>query len=108
MAPTIKYSTNGFTLTGRDSTWGISSRNAVSIALEQVNNGGGINGRPVQLIVKNDKANPETALQVDKELLDEGVVAILGHYLSSPSMKTVPFMNERKTLMLSTVHQRLH
>lgn len=90
------------TLTGKASTWGISSRNAVSMAVEQINNAGGVNGRPIQLIVKNDKADPETALQVDKELLDEGVVAILGHYLSSPSMKTVPFMNERKTLMLST------
>lgn len=90
------------TLTGRASTWGTSSRNAVSMAVEHFNSSGGINGRPVQLIVKNDKADPETALQVDRELLDEGVVAILGHYLSSPSMKTVPFMNERNTLMLST------
>ena len=89
------------TLTGAASTSGIHSRNAGMLAVEQINKTGGINGRPIELFIRDDKGIPEEALRVAKELVDEGVVAIIGPYLSSLSVKIVPLMNEENVLMIS-------
>lgn len=90
------------TLTGPASTSGIHSRNAAMLAAEQINASGGINGRPVELLVRDDKGRVEDALLVDKDLIDNGVVAIIGHYLSSLSVKVVPLLNENRVLMISS------
>lgn len=89
------------TLTGRPSTFGVHTRNGFILALEQLNRAGGIGGRPIELITKDDKANPEQALRVDQELLDAGVVAIIGHSLSTPAVASVPLMNKNSRLMIS-------
>jgi len=88
------------TLTGIYSTSGAHARNGAMLAVEQINKAGGINGRPVELLIRNDKADPEEALRVDQELIDEGVVAIIGHVISTLSTKTVPLMNEKNVLMV--------
>ncbi len=44
-------------LTGRLSDLGIGGRNGVMLAVEEINNAGGISGRPVKLITKDDKVD---------------------------------------------------
>ena len=88
-------------LTGRLSDLGTAGRNGVMLAVEQINETGGINGRPVELIVKDDKQDPDVAIQVDKELIEEGVVAIIGHMTSAMSVAVVPLMNKEKMLIIS-------
>jgi len=88
-------------LTGRLSDLGTAGRNGVILAVEEINSKSGIHGRPVELIVKDDQQNPETALRVDQELVDEGVVAIIGHMTSTMSMVAVPFANKERILMIS-------
>jgi branched-chain amino acid transport system substrate-binding protein len=89
------------TLTGGAATAGINSRDGVMLAVEKINRLGGINGRPVELIVKDDKRNFKEALRADQELIDEGVVAIMGHGFSSITLKVVPLMNEKNVLLIS-------
>ena len=89
------------TLTGPASTAGTCTRNGALLAIEQANSRGGVNGRRVEAIIRDDKADPAEALRIDQELIDQGVVAFLGHYLSSVSVKVVPLMNEHNMLMLS-------
>lgn len=89
------------TLTGPASTAGAQTRNGVILAIEQVNAKGGINGRQIELVIKDDKASAEVGLEVDNELLDAGVVAILGHYISNVSIKTTPLMNQNDVVMLA-------
>lgn len=88
-------------LTGRLSSLGTSGRDGVILAVENLNNEGGINGHPVELIVKDDKQDPEVAVQVDKELIKQGVVAIIGHMTSAMSVAALPLINKEKTLMIS-------
>ena len=71
------------------------------LAVEEINEKGGINGRPVKLISKDDKQTPETALKVDHELIEEGVIAIIGHMTSAMTEATLPLINEHKILMIS-------
>jgi branched-chain amino acid transport system substrate-binding protein len=88
-------------LSGRLSDLGTAGRNGLMLAVEQVNEAGGINGRPVDLIIKDDKHDPDVAIQVDKELIEEGVVAIIGHMTSAMSVAAVPLINKEKMLMIS-------
>ena len=66
-------------LTGKLSDMGTAVRNGVILAVEEANKEGGINGRQIVLITRDDKNDPEIALAVDRELINEGVVAIIGH-----------------------------
>ena len=53
------------------------------------------------LLVKDDRYDAETAVKVDMELIDSGVVAIIGHVTSSMSEAVLPLINEKKILMIS-------
>ena len=88
-------------LTGRSSDLGVQGRNGVMLAVEEINEQGGINGSPLQLITKDDRQDPQTALQVDQELIDEGAIAIIGHMTSAMSEAALPLINERKIPMIS-------
>ena len=88
-------------LTGRLSDLGIAGRNGVILAVEETNKAGGINRRPLELITKDDKQDPKMAVKVDKELINEGVVAIIGHMTSAMSIAAVPLINKEKILMIS-------
>ncbi len=88
-------------LTGKLSDLGIAGRNGALLAVEEINESGGIKGRPIELIVKDDKHDADTAIKVDKELIKEGVVAIIGHMTSTMSMAVVPTINKEKIVMIS-------
>jgi branched-chain amino acid transport system substrate-binding protein len=88
-------------LTGRLSDLGVSGRNGTILAVEEKNRIGGIAGRPIELIVKNDRHEPETAIRVDRELIAAGVAAIVGHMTSSMSMAALPVLNEAKLPLVS-------
>ncbi len=88
-------------LTGQLSDLGIGGRDGVMLAVEQINEKGGINGRKITLIIKDDKQDEKTAEAVDKELINEGVVAVIGHMTSSMTKVALPLMNKEKMLLLS-------
>ena len=88
-------------LTGRIADLGIAGRDGVVLAAEETNREGGIGGRPIELIVRDDAQDPNQAVRVDLELIEEGVAAIIGHMTSSMSVAAVPIMNEHKVLMIS-------
>ncbi|WML37448.1 ABC transporter substrate-binding protein [Clostridium sp. OS1-26] len=88
-------------LTGRNSELGVNGMYGATLAVEEINESGGINGRKLELVSKDDKNDKNTALQVDKDLVKEGCTAIIGHMTSSMSELTVPYINESKILMIS-------
>jgi branched-chain amino acid transport system substrate-binding protein len=51
---------------------------AMAYVVDQLNENGGIDGRPVQLIVKDMKSDPALGATVAKELLDEGAQILIG------------------------------
>ncbi len=95
---TIGFSGN---LTGRLSELGINARDGAILAAEERNKAGGINGRPIILKVKNDELDREKAVQADRELIQEGAAAIIGHTTSTMSIAAVPVMNAARVLMVS-------
>ncbi|MBR0566121.1 ABC transporter substrate-binding protein [Azoarcus sp. L1K30] len=65
--------------TGGSSPMGISMREGIRIAVAEINRKGGVLGRPVELVERDDEARNERGAHVIQELIQkEGVVAGLG------------------------------
>ncbi len=88
-------------LSGRHYDLGLSSRNGVELAVKEITAAGGVNGRPIELLVRDDAQDPETARRAVSELVAAGVVAIVGHATSSMAEATLPIVNREKVLMVS-------
>ena len=88
-------------LTGKVADLGIAGRNGVQLAIEQQNENGGINGKPVTLIVRDDEQNPETAKKVIGELIAQNIELIIGPMTSSMAMAMMPQINASKSILLS-------
>ncbi|MBR6708904.1 MAG: ABC transporter substrate-binding protein, partial [Clostridia bacterium] len=59
-------------LTGTAATYGNSVKNGISIAIEEINAAGGINGIPLKLEFLDDEAMPEKAKTAFENLMDKG------------------------------------
>lgn len=88
-------------LTGQKAMLGIYGRDGALLAVEEINNTGGIEGHPLELIVKDDRHDPAEALKADKELIAEGAAAIIGHLTSEITVSVLPFINTQNILMIS-------
>jgi len=63
---------------GPSSDFGIPMMNGAKLAVDEINAAGGYLGRPIELVIKDDTANPDVGLQLSQELMREGVVATRG------------------------------
>ncbi len=86
---------------GRAADLGIAGRDAVQLAVDLRNQAGGVGGRAVRLLIRDDEQNPEAAARAARELIDQGVVAIVGPMTSAMAMAMVPIANEAKLLLIS-------
>jgi len=88
-------------LTGQKSMPGIYGRDGALLAAEEISNNGGIDGHPIELIIKDDRHDPAEALKADRELISEDVAAIIGHLTSEITVSVLPFINTQNILMIS-------
>jgi branched-chain amino acid transport system substrate-binding protein len=88
-------------LTGRRGELGVAARDGAQLAVEQINERGGVNGRPIELIVRDDGGDPDTARRVDADLVAQGVVAIVGHVTSAQTAAAFEQMNEAEVVLIS-------
>jgi len=63
--------------------YGISSEFGGQLALEEINAAGGVLGRPMKMITRDDKLNPEVGLREAKDLLWSEKVDFLSGTISS-------------------------
>jgi len=64
---------------GGSSPMGLSMRNGIRLAAEEINRAGGLLGRPVQLLERDDRGRPELGLRIATELINQQrVVATVG------------------------------
>jgi branched-chain amino acid transport system substrate-binding protein len=88
-------------LTGVQADLGVQERNGVQLAVEEINAEGGIAGRRIELVVRDDLGTPEGARAADRELIDAGVVAIIGHATSGQTIAGLAVTNPARVVMLS-------
>lgn len=88
-------------LTGHGGTAGEYVREGMMLAVEQVNREGGINGRMLELIVKDDMNTPEGIRAADQALIDAGVMIIVGHVTSRNTLIAYPEVTSRGVLLFT-------
>ena len=77
-------------LSDRNADNGQSGLNGVTLAIEQFNRDGGVNGRLVELIARDDAQNKETAIRSANELVAAKVEVIIGPFTSGMAEVIVP------------------
>ena len=90
-------------LTGLVALYGSEIVRAARIACEEINEQGGVLGRPLELIIEDDGSLPDTAVPAAERLIDvQGCVAMIGNLLSNSRIavadrvagpRQVPYLN---------------
>jgi branched-chain amino acid transport system substrate-binding protein len=89
-------------LTGRTSNFGVSTRNGVLMAADEINKAGGINGRQITILSEDDEGRPEKAATVVTKLIDQDrVIALLGEVASGNSLAAAPKAQSAHVPMIS-------
>jgi len=89
-------------LTGTTATFGISTKNGIDMAVDEVNLSGGLLGKKVRVVVEDDQGRPEEAQTVVTKLITKDrVVAILGEVASSRTLAAAPVAQQSGIPMIS-------
>jgi branched-chain amino acid transport system substrate-binding protein len=72
---------------------GLPMRLAAELAAEEINAAGGINGRRLELVSRDDYADPDSAVFVATDLYDSDVAAVVGHLFSGTTLAASPVYN---------------
>lgn len=84
-------------LSGASSKSGEAITRGLTMAINEINQAGGILGRPLELLRRDDEANPGKGLIAARELVQRQKVAVLFGGLQTPvSLAIVPFVNQMK------------
>jgi branched-chain amino acid transport system substrate-binding protein len=76
------------------------SLHTARLAVEEINQAGGIKGRPLRLVVLEDGGEADSAMRVASMLVDSGVVAVIGHIYSSTTLASAPVYNNSRNPVL--------
>jgi branched-chain amino acid transport system substrate-binding protein len=88
-------------MSGRVADLGVGGRNGALLAVEERNARGGIRGRQVELVIRDDEQNAGTAAKVTRELVERKVEAIIGPMTSSMALAIVPIVNTSRLAAVS-------
>ncbi|MGI8495505.1 MAG: ABC transporter substrate-binding protein [Pyrinomonadaceae bacterium] len=89
-------------LTGTTASFGQSTKNGIELAVEEINNSGGVLGKKIQLVVEDDQGRPEQAKTVVSKLINQDKVqAVLGEVASTNSLAAAPVAQEAKIPMIT-------
>lgn len=72
---------------------GIPMQLAAELAAEEINAAGGIGGRPLELVVRDDYADADSAVFIAGDLYESGVSAVVGHLFSGTTLAAAPVYN---------------
>lgn len=75
--------------TGPSSDFGVHMLNGIKMAADEVNAVGGYLGRQLELVIKDDRADPETGLKLATEMASANVVATIGYCNTGVAAKSI-------------------
>lgn len=89
------------TLQGQDGDLGVLSRDAVILAVEQQNEAGGIDGRRIELLVRNCARTRDATIATNMEMINSDVLAVLGHTTSDVATTAADLYTKHRKVMIS-------
>ena len=102
-ADPIKIGVSG-PYTGGSAPMGVSMRDGVKLAVAEINAAGGVLGRPLQVVERDDEAKNERGVQIAQELINkEKVVATVGFINTGVALASQRFYQEAKIPVINNV-----
>jgi branched-chain amino acid transport system substrate-binding protein len=102
-ADPIKVGVSG-PFTGGSAPMGVSMRDGVKLAVSEINAKGGVMGRQIVIVERDDEAKNERGVQIAQELINkEKVVATLGFINTGVSIASQRFYQEAKIPVFNNV-----
>ena len=102
-ADPIKIGLSG-PLTGGSSSMGVSMRDGVKLAVDEINAAGGVIGRKIELIERDDEAKNERGVQIAQELINkEKVTATVGFINTGVALAAQRFYQDAKIPVMNNV-----
>jgi branched-chain amino acid transport system substrate-binding protein len=90
--------------TGGSQDFGNSARLGAELAVKEINEVGGFLGRPIELVARDDKANPDEGRKIAEELvLKEKVAFTIGYCNTGVAMKSLDVFQDNKHLLMVPV-----
>src|SRR3954463_12193811 len=91
-------------LSGSAAAGGKTALVGVQMAVDRINKAGGINGRPVEIVIADDESKPDVGRRKTEKLLTEDKVDIhLGGFLSNICLACMPVFEEHKVVNIISV-----
>lgn len=86
-----------FDLTGAGSAIGTPTKLVAEMVVKKINGEGGINGRPLELVIADDEGDPTKAAIIAKKFIEsDKVVAIIGPTRTDTGMAAKPIIEQMK------------
>ena len=77
-------------------------KKGMDLAVEEVNAAGGVNGKKIELVTRDDNANPGDAVRVAEELISrEKIDVLMGTFLSNTGVAVADFAKQKKFFFLA-------
>jgi len=77
-------------------------KKGMELAVEEVNAAGGVNGKKLELVTRDDNANPGDAVRIAEELMSrEKVDVLMGAFLSNIGLALTDFAKQKKVFYLA-------
>jgi len=90
--------------TGGSAPMGVSMRDGVKLAVAEINAKGGVLGRQIQLVERDDEAKNERGVQIAQELINkEHVVATVGYINTGVALASQRFYQDAKIPVMNNV-----
>jgi branched-chain amino acid transport system substrate-binding protein len=78
-------------------------KKGMDLAVEEINAAGGVNGKKLELIIRDDNANPGEAVRAAEELISREKVDVLtGSFLSHIGLALTDFAKQKKVFFLAS------
>ncbi|MGB9107385.1 MAG: ABC transporter substrate-binding protein, partial [Telluria sp.] len=102
-ADPIKIGVSG-PFTGGSAPMGVSMRDGVRLAVAEINAKGGVLGRQLQMVERDDEAKPERGVQIAQELINkEHVAATVGYINTGVALASQRFYQQAKIPVMNNV-----
>ncbi len=88
-------------LSGTGGATGEHVRNGALLAVDEINESGGINGRAIELLVKDDQGTAEGAIRADRALIAQKIPVIIGHNRSATTLAAYQEVISQNILLIT-------
>lgn len=88
------------TMSGINSDLSVSGRRGVELAVDEANKKRGAKGRKIELVIKDDRNDPNIAKKCYEEFINEKIKLVIGPYTSGMIINSIDYLRNKDILIL--------